>query len=122
MNPLRPMAINGDRRESKLIISWSDGHESSYTFSLLRHACPCAECCGGHANMRSEPDEGVFYLPEEDSPSTHLENIQPAGAYALTFEWEDGHIFGIYTWSYLRKLCPCDDCRGDYFLKGAGQR
>ena len=25
--------------------------------------------------------------------------------------WEDGHDYGIYNWYYLRKLCPCAECR-----------
>ena len=122
MRPARPLAVDGNRQERKLSISWDDGHLSHYTFSLLRNACPCAECRGGHDQMRAEPDDRVFFMPDEDSPATRLKNIRAAGTYALILEWEDGHAFGIYTWGYLRKLCPCDECRGNAILEKSGQR
>lgn len=108
---IRPTGITANREISTLTISWDDGHESTYKFSLLRHACPCAECRGGHENMRAEPDPIFFSLPDEDSPRTHLRNLEPVGTYALTIDWEDGHHYGIYNWDYLRALCPCMDCR-----------
>lgn len=61
--------------------------------------------------MRSEPDPEVFGLPEEDSPATNLQNIEAVGTYAVTIEWKDGHHYGIYSWNYLRALCPCPECR-----------
>ena len=111
MAELRPTAINAKRSAGELTINWSDGHTSVYSFSLLRAACPCAECRGGHDKMSPEPDPGVFFLPLVNSPSTKLVNIEAVGSYAITLEWEDGHHFGIYTWHYLRALCPCSDCR-----------
>jgi DUF971 family protein len=106
----RPTGITANRSQRQLTITWDDDHTSVYPFSLLRFACPCAECRGGHENMRSEPDPEVFYREEEDSPQTRLSNIEAVGTYALTPHWEDGHQYGIYTWRYLRLLCPCDDC------------
>lgn len=106
-----PTGITANRQTGELTISWSDGHTSHYSFSLLRHACPCAECRGGHEGMRSEPDPAIFDLPEEESPVTRMRSLEAVGAYALTIEWEDGHHFGIYNWHYLRALCPCLVCR-----------
>ena len=111
MYNVRPTEITANRQNRELAVTWSDGHQSVYPFSLLRHACPCAECRGGHANMRSDPDPKVFDLPDEDSPATHLRNLEAVGSYALTPEWEDGHHYGIYNWNYLRALCPCPECR-----------
>lgn len=111
MNNVRPTGITADRLTRQLSISWSDGHTSVYPFALVRHACPCAECRGGHDNMRSDPDPLVFTLPNEDTPATRLVNLEAVGAYALTIEWEDGHHYGIYNWGYLRALCPCSVCR-----------
>lgn len=108
---ISPTGITANRQTSELTIVWDDGHTSVYPFSLIRHACPCAECRGGHENMRSVPDPEVFFLPDEDTPSTHLRNLDAVGTYALTFEWEDGHHYGIYQWQYLRALCPCPVCR-----------
>jgi DUF971 family protein len=111
MDALRPTSITANRQTRQLTIAWGDGHESAYSFALLRRACPCAECRGGHENMRSDPDPEVFLLPDEDTPATRLVNLQAVGSYALSPEWEDGHHYGIYTWNYLRLLCPCVTCR-----------
>lgn len=111
INAPKPTNVTANRIMQVMSITWSDGHQSMYSFSLLRHACPCAECRGGHDKMGAEPDPAVFALPDEDSPTTHLSSIEGVGAYALTIGWEDGHHYGIYNWHYLRALCPCPECR-----------
>ena len=111
MNLQKPTGITANRNTNELIIKWDDGHESIYPFSLLRYACPCAECRGGHDKMSAEPDPEVFSVPLEDTPATRLNNLEAVGSYAITLEWEDGHHFGIYNWKYLRALCPCPMCR-----------
>jgi DUF971 family protein len=111
MNTYRPTGITANRQTREFTIQWSDGHTSVYPFTLLRNACPCAECRGGHERMRSTPGPEVFALPDLDTPATRLKNAEPVGSYAVTLEWEDGHHFGIYNWNYLRMLCPCPDCR-----------
>lgn len=45
--------------------------------------------------MRQAVNEGVI-----------IEQIQAVGAYALQFQWSDGHYTGIYTWEYLRQADP----------------
>ena len=114
MSAIRPVGITANRPTRRLEIQWADGHLSSYPFGLLRYACPCAECRGGHDNMRSDPDPLVFFMPEEDTPATRITNLERVGAYAITIHWEDGHHFGIYNWNYLRMLCPCQQCREEY--------
>src|SRR6185437_11717640 len=42
--------------------------------------------------------------------ASRLRAAKPVGHYALHFEFSDGHTTGIYTWEYLRSLCPCPDC------------
>jgi hypothetical protein len=32
------------------------------------------------------------------------------GKYALKFSWNDNHDLGIYSWFYLREVCPCAEC------------
>jgi DUF971 family protein len=109
----RPTGITANRQTGELTITWDDGHVSIYPFSLLRHACPCAVCRGGHENMHSEPDPLVFTMELEDSPQTRISNLEAVGSYAITIEWEDGHHYGIYNWGYLRALCPCPLCRSE---------
>lgn len=108
---MKPTAITADRETRQIMISWSDGHESIYPFALVRYACPCAECRGGHDKMSSIPDPEVFNLPDDVSPKTQIKNLEAVGTYAMTIEWEDGHHYGIYNWNFLRALCPCPACR-----------
>jgi DUF971 family protein len=111
MNSNQATAITANKQTRLLSITWADGHLSDYSFALVRHACPCAQCRGGHENMRSTPDPEFFLLPAEDTSATRIRKIEHVGSYALTFEWEDGHHYGIYQWDYLRALCPCPQCR-----------
>lgn len=111
MAEIFPTGITANRELATLIIDWKDGHKSLIPFSLLRNACPCAECRGGHDNMRSTPPLEIFSMEIEFSSRTRISNIEAVGTYALTPNWEDGHHFGIYTWDYLRALCPCPICR-----------
>lgn len=85
-------------------ISWNDGHFSSYPSWHLRENCPCAVCV--------EEFTGKRKLEQGSIPST-LERVglEPVGNYALRFYWSDAHSTGIYTFDYLRNLCPCQDCR-----------
>lgn len=106
-----PKKISANRTTRVLTVEWDDGHLSHYPFGLLRAACPCASCRGGHENMRSEPDEEVFEINLPESPATRMKKIEAVGSYAITIEWEDGHHFGIFNWQYLRNLCPCEICR-----------
>lgn len=108
----RPTGITADRTQSTLTITWSDGHVSIYPFGLLRNACPCAECRGGHDQMSAEPAPAIFQKPDAEGPAARLRSLEAVGSYAIAIEWEDGHHHGIYTWRYLRALCPCLACRG----------
>lgn len=110
----KPTGITAEKSKRILTITWNDGHLSPVPFGLLRAACPCASCRGGHENMSSEPDAAVFTREMEDSPATRLSNVKAVGSYALTIVWEDGHDYGIYNWHYLRALCPCAECREKY--------
>jgi DUF971 family protein len=114
MNPVKPTQITANKIVGIFTIAWSDGHVSHIPFSLLRHACPCAECRGGHENMSALPDPAIFLLPLDDTSAVHILNVEAVGSYALTIAWEDGHNYGIYRWDYLRALCPCPECRREY--------
>jgi DUF971 family protein len=107
----QPTGITANRQTRAVIITWDDGHTSTIPFGLLRAACPCASCRGGHEYMKPDPDEDVFTALLPDSPQTRIERVEPVGSYAINIQWQDGHAFGIYNWNYLRKLCPCAECR-----------
>lgn len=100
-----PTNITANRQTGEMSITWNDGVTCAFSFKLLRAACPCASCRGGHENMSTEPDPAVFDVALPDSPAVHLVKVEPVGSYAIMFEWEDGHHYGIYNWHYLRALC-----------------
>jgi DUF971 family protein len=110
----KPTGITANKTAREFTIKWNDGHTSVYPFELLRAACPCASCRGGHENMKSEPDADVFSKNLGDNQSTRIANVVAVGSYALTIVWEDGHDYGIFNWHYLRALCPCPEDRAKY--------
>lgn len=94
-------------------IEWKDGHRSVYTFKFLRDACPCALCEDERAKSGRKPGE-----PEKPAPGTlpifkpavKALTAEPIGKYALKFSWSDNHDLGIYSWAFLREVCPCGEC------------
>jgi DUF971 family protein len=96
-------------------IEWNDGHLSSYTFPYLRDACPCALCDEERAKTGRQPGEPVKAKPGElpmFKPSVKPVSAEPVGKYAMKFNWNDGHQLGIYSWNWLREICPCQGCTG----------
>ena len=118
MPKTRPAGITLDRNRKVLVVPWDDGHHSEYPLSLLREACPCAECRGAHANMGVTPDPSSVVIPLIPAKSYVVRGLKLVGNYAVQFEWDDGHMYGIYAWDFLRALCPCDDCAGDRVKAG----
>lgn len=88
-----------------LKVRWGDGHESIYAWGLLRARCPCAACRSSAFPIR--PAAAVRPL-----------EIQPVGRYAMTVRWSDGHTTGIFSYEYLRSLCPCEACHPDQETEG----
>jgi len=39
-----------------------------------------------------------------------LDQIEPVGLFGVRPYWKDGHNTGIYGLSFLRAICPCDEC------------
>ena len=85
-------------------VTWNDGHFSSYPSWYLRENCPCANCVDEFSGVRRIPEGSI-------AAGLGRVAVDPVGNYALHFEWSDGHSTGIYTFDYLRKLCPCPQCR-----------
>ena len=108
-----PTALRREGADS-LAIDWADGHHSIYTWKTLRNACPCATCHderekSGRAPGDPKPQPATL-LPMYQAPPRPLV-VTPVGRYALSFEWNDGHKSGIYSWDYLRRHCLCEECR-----------
>ena len=104
----RPVRLAADAAAQALTVEWADGHVSVYSYEGLRRACPCAECRGGHANMAEPVDPVVFHLPS--LMTYEIEELRPAGHYALQIVWGDGHGSGLFRWEALRGYCPCEAC------------
>jgi DUF971 family protein len=101
---MRPTSIK-KINPAEIQIIWTDGHESSFTFELLRDICPCAGCSGETILLHE-------YKAPPQSKTTpgryDLKSIQQVGSYAVQLSWGDGHNTGIYTWEHLLSNCPCN--------------
>ena len=97
-------------------ILWKDGHQSTYTFTYLRDACPCALCNEEREKSHRQPDQPAPRLARRrrrcrcSSPPSAPTRSQQVGNYAIRFDWNDGHKHGIFSWEYLREWCPCEEC------------
>jgi DUF971 family protein len=99
-------------------IDWKDGHQSHFSFPYLRDACPCALC----DDERKKEDREPWEKPKSKQKPGELPmfkaaakpvQAEPVGKYALRFTWNDGHEHGIYSWDYLRDICPCAECSAE---------
>ncbi|MCC6444250.1 MAG: DUF971 domain-containing protein [Armatimonadetes bacterium] len=101
--------IQLDTRQRTLTIEWGDGHRSGYPLGYLRRVCPCALC----RDIRRQREEagGLNLLNGPAATATdELTDLQPVGLYAMQPVWGDGHNAGIYSFEYLRAVCPCAEC------------
>lgn len=95
----------GRANENDIRVLWNDGHESVYRPRYLRLKCPCAGCVDEWTGYKVLNSEAV------------LKDIVPlsiglVGRYGVRVQWSDGHSDGIYTFNFLRELCPCQACGG----------
>lgn len=97
-------------RSKGIRIDWTDGHRSEYSLRWLRDRCPCASCTGAHGAIPAEAAPSPFQMYK---PALRLEDAQPVGTYAIQLRWNDGHSTGIYSFDYLREICPCPLCTGE---------
>lgn len=96
---MRPLDLQqvGD----ELAIKWEDGAESFIPLDALRRACPCAGCKGEvdvMGKLHKGPDIPLSLA------AFRLRQIERVGTYAVQPVWADGHMTGIYTFDYLRRL------------------
>jgi DUF971 family protein len=93
-----------------LHVTWSDGHASVYPVPMLRDLCPCAVC--KEKKPEPTPARGSGTALKMFVPAVELASLRAIGRYAVGFEFSDGHGTGIYSFDYLRSICPCAQCRG----------
>jgi DUF971 family protein len=93
-------------------VTWADGHSSHFDFPFLRDHCPCATC--NEERAKKEPHAGVN-LPASPllpiyKPKARAQAATQVGNYAIQISFNDGHATGIFSYDYLRTLCPCGEC------------
>ncbi len=94
------------------MIGWDNDRTCEYPLRLLRNACPCAACRGGHDKMTPEPGDDVFTIPIMNASAIQVEDVETVGSYAIRIIWGDGHRHGIYDWHYLYSLCQKMQAQG----------
>lgn len=96
MEDVYPTEVNLKESEGLLQVTWDDGHVSAYPLGYLRGWCPCAVCQG---HFQSE----MKFVEGQDE---RLSDVVGVGNYAMKLVWADGHDTGIYSFDYLRRMCP----------------
>ena len=107
-----PKKIKLAGENNSVAVEWSDGHHSLYPYAYLREKCPCATCTDAHGTGErptARPAVQSSVLPIYEKP-LKPEKAELVGRYAVGITWSDGHSTGIYSFSYLRELCPCAEC------------
>ncbi|MGH9737912.1 MAG: gamma-butyrobetaine hydroxylase-like domain-containing protein [Candidatus Acidiferrales bacterium] len=92
-------------------IVWSDAHSSHFDFPYLRDHCPCATCNDERDRKEQDKTKGIRsdVLPMY-KPKVKANKASAVGNYAIQIEFSDSHATGIYSFGFLRSICPCEAC------------
>src|SRR5437764_3470041 len=96
------------KKDEKLEILWQDGHTCVYTIAYLRGKCPCA-LCKTVREEQAKTKSRLTILPGNYAGELRADHAELVGGYALRIDWSDKHASGIYSFEYLREICPGDD-------------
>lgn len=98
-----PLKIERLSQAQSLRVEWADEHVCEMPYDYLRRACPCATC-----NRERERAEGGLRVVTEKvlEDTLQIDEISLVGAYAVRLAWSDGHTTGLYTFRFLREICP----------------
>jgi DUF971 family protein len=111
-------------------IVWADDHASHYDFAYLREECPCA-MCNDERMKKAAGQQKDAQLKNENSaratapvlsspllpmfkPKLTAKSAHAVGNYALQIDFNDGHTAGIFSFDFLRTICPCQACAREY--------
>lgn len=81
----------------ELLLAYADGSKSKLKVRDLRLACPCASCV-------DEFTGEALLDPASVPQNIKIKHLRTVGAYALAFQFDDGHHTGIYPWSLLQNV------------------
>ena len=103
------------KKDEKLEVEFADGLVCTYTISYLRSMCPCATC----KIVREQRDPHELMQPAQPAKKTSLTilpgnysgqiiatSAELVGSYAIKIVFSDTHDSGIYSFAYLREICP----------------
>jgi DUF971 family protein len=97
-------------------IAWADGHRTHYDFDYLRNLCPCATCDDDRRKKEGVAEQAPVAaanpLLPMFKPKPRARAAHSVGNYAIQIDFTDGHTTGIYSYDYLRTICPCAECAG----------
>ena len=93
---MHPIQISHDS-PGELYIQWQGGSVSHIPTRTLRLGCPCAPC-------RTAASSAT--IPLLGSSAFTIREIILIGSSAIRVIWEDGHVMGIYSYSFLREMVP----------------
>jgi len=95
-------------------ITWADGHASHFEFAYLRDECPCATCNDERGKKEAfktlAPGFASSPVLPMFKPKPKAKTATQVGNYAIQISFSDGHSTGIYSYDYLRSICPCAEC------------
>ncbi|MGB3622087.1 DUF971 domain-containing protein [Ketobacter sp. MCCC 1A13808] len=83
--------LHTESKEMELVY---DGESHRLSYEMLRVLSPSAEVQG-----HGQP------ILQHGKKMVTIRNIEPIGNYAIKITFDDGHDSGLYSWSYLHKLC-----------------
>lgn len=110
MTEPKPKQCIVDPRRGLMYLKWQNDHESLIPLTTVRQLCPCVQC-QEQREAATHDDPLRVLSPSVANMSVEPVAVEPQGNYALLIRWSDGHATGIYTWGYLRAMCPCAECQ-----------
>lgn len=83
--------------DGKLRVEFQGGPAAEFTALFLRRACPCAHC-----RMLPKDENGLnrgLY-----PANLRVTEVKGIGRYGINPVFSDGHMFGIFTYEFLREM------------------
>lgn len=94
-NMPRPTEIKLHQKSRVLEMTFDDDYSCNLPCEYLRVFSPSAEVRGHGVGQEKL---------QLDKELVGIEQLEPAGNYAIKIHFDDGHSTGIYTWTYLYEL------------------
>lgn len=63
---------------------------------------------------KSGTDASTFTALPMFKPRVTAKAASPVGNYAIQIQFSDSHATGIFSFSHLREICPCEACAREF--------